>query len=286
MKFMAIDVETANPDYSSICQVGIASFEDGTVKETWGSLVNPEDYFDPINVSIHGISESEVKDSPTFSEVFPTIIQYASDNIVVHHMPFDRIAISRAVAKYNLDSLNAKWLDSARVTRRTWQTLAYKGYGLSNVAMELGIEFKHHDALEDAIAAGKIVTKAIIDSGISLEDWLDRINRPIALAPGQKGGTLKLEGNPNGPLYGENLVFTGSLSIRRRKAAEIAVNLGCNVSNSINKLTTILVVGTQDLKRLKGKEKSSKHLEAEELIKSGIDLKIISEEDLLFMIES
>ncbi|PIV63914.1 MAG: transposase [bacterium (Candidatus Ratteibacteria) CG01_land_8_20_14_3_00_40_19] len=285
MKFIAIDVETANPDYSTICQVGIASFEDGIIKETWSSLVNPEDYFDPINVSIHGISESEVKDSPIFTEVFFVIKQYTSNNIVVHHMPFDKVAISRAVAKYNLDNLSAKWLDSARVTRRAWQRFIYKGYNLSNVAMELGIKFKHHDALEDAIAAGKIVTQAIVDTGISLEDWLDRAYKPIPLAPGQKGKTFKLEGNPNGPLYGENLVFTGTLSIPRRKAAEIAANAGCNVSNSVNKMTTILVVGNQELKRLKGKDKSSKQLKTEKLIKKEIDIKIISEEDLFLMVD-
>ena len=71
----------------------------------------------------------------------------------------------------------------------------------------------------------------------------------------------------------------------RRKAAEIAAKVGCNVSNSVNNLTTVLVVGFQDLKRLKGKEKSSEQLKAEELIKKGINIKIISEEDLFSMIE-
>ena len=66
MEFVALDVETANADCSSICQIGIARFEDGCVAEEWSSLINPEDYFDPFNVSIHGITEDIVKGSPEF----------------------------------------------------------------------------------------------------------------------------------------------------------------------------------------------------------------------------
>jgi DNA polymerase-3 subunit epsilon len=65
MDFGIIDVETANADLASICQVGIASFRDGTLADSWVSLVNPEDEFSPINVSIHGIDENRVKDAPT-----------------------------------------------------------------------------------------------------------------------------------------------------------------------------------------------------------------------------
>ena len=68
-KFVAIDFETANADLASICQVGIVTFEYGQAIETWGSLVNPQDNFDWINVDIHGIDENAVKDAPTFHQI-------------------------------------------------------------------------------------------------------------------------------------------------------------------------------------------------------------------------
>ena len=38
MNFVAIDVETANPDMASICQVGLAKYVDGQlVEEGWVS---------------------------------------------------------------------------------------------------------------------------------------------------------------------------------------------------------------------------------------------------------
>ena len=67
--FVAIDVETANSDQGSICQIGLVVFSGDRIHETWQSLVNPEDEFDPRNVLIHGIDESSVRDAPRFADV-------------------------------------------------------------------------------------------------------------------------------------------------------------------------------------------------------------------------
>ena len=45
MNFVAVDVETANSDRASICQIGIAVFKDGKLADEWVSLINPEDHF-------------------------------------------------------------------------------------------------------------------------------------------------------------------------------------------------------------------------------------------------
>ena len=60
MSFVAIDVETANADMASICQIGVARYVEGELVEEWSSLVDPEDYFDPFNIEIHGITERNV----------------------------------------------------------------------------------------------------------------------------------------------------------------------------------------------------------------------------------
>jgi DNA polymerase III subunit epsilon len=60
MDFVAIDVETANADMASICQIGIATFENGALAGEWKTYVDAQDHFDGINESIHGIDESTV----------------------------------------------------------------------------------------------------------------------------------------------------------------------------------------------------------------------------------
>lgn len=279
MNFIAIDVETANADYSSICQIGIAEFKDGKVIDKWKVLINPEDYFDPFNVSIHGISEKDVENAPTFAQVYEVLKEKLNDKITIHHMPFDRIAINRACDFYNLEHTKPKWLDSAKIVRRTWTEFSKSGYGLSNIAKFLNLTFEHHDALEDAIAAGLVVVKASEITNLTIEEWCKRVGQPIFSYKGSSA--INLDGNPEGQLYGESLVFTGALSIPRSEAGLIAAEIGCKVTNSVTKNTTMLVVGIQDDTKLAGYEKSSKHRKAEELIESGINIRILSENDFV-----
>ena len=130
MDFVALDVETANADCSSICQIGIARFEDGFLAEEWSSLVNPEDYFDSFNVSIHGITEDMVEGSPVFPDLVEEIRGRLEGRTTLSHTPFDRVALSQACSKYGLEGFECTWLDSARVARRAWAQFARRGYGL------------------------------------------------------------------------------------------------------------------------------------------------------------
>ena len=278
MKFVAIDVETANPDLSSICQIGVVSFEKGVVVNTWQKLVNPEDYFDEWNVSIHGITERDVRRAPTIPELFEDLRNSLEQQIVVSHTSFDRVALSRALQKYQLPGIDCTWLDSAKVVRRAWSEFSDSGYGLANITFALGISYQHHVAQEDARAAGEVLLRAIADTGKSLEDWLVRVRHPVSY------GQISQEGNPEGPLFGEVAVFTGALSVPRREAAKLAADAGCRVSETVNKSTTLLIVGDQDIRRLAGHEKSSKHRKTEELIAEGHTIRILCETDFCCLV--
>ncbi len=280
-RFIAVDFETANADLASICQIGGVSFEDGKVVEAWGSLVNPEDYFDGMNVSIHGIDEDMVEHAPKFPDLFGRLGSRLRGEIVVSHTSFDRIALAQALEKYRLTEVECIWLDSARVVRRAWSEFAWKGYGLGNVCDALGIQFKHHDATEDARAAGEVLLRAMRMTGLDLEGWLRRVKQPIDLSAGGPGGSIAMEGNRDGPLAGEEVVFTGALSMTRRKAAALAAALGCDVAASVKKTTTLLVVGDQDIRKLAGNEKSAKHRKAEELVGRGQPIRFLKESDFL-----
>lgn len=282
ISFVAIDVETANSDVSSICQIGMAVFENGKLIKEWSSLIDPEDYFSGMNIRIHGIDEEAVKGQPKLFEVSDIIHKFTENLIIVSHSHFDRISIKKAFARYKITPLSAQWLDSARVARRAWPELSSKvGYGLFNLCKNFGYKFAHHDALEDAKAAGYILNKAISESNEDLIFWLHRVEKPIDLSP--KPG-IKKDGNPEGNLYGEVLVFTGSLMIPRREAADLAAIAGCSVVDNITKKITILVVGDQDIKKLSGHQKSSKHRKVEAMIEEGYSIRIIGETDFLDLI--
>jgi len=275
--FVVIDVETANPDLSTICQVGIASFADGRLADSWKSLINPEGSFSPTNIAIHGIDEDMVSGSTNWREILPEVNSRLNKNIVVCHTPFDRAALRCACERFRAALCECTWLDSARVVRRAWPQFAKSGYGLSNVATHFDIAYQAHDALEDARCAGLLLLRAIAETGLSVEQWLVRVAKPIDL--NGLSNVIKREGNPEGELFGEVLVFTGALSFPRHEAADAVAATGCRVERGVTKHTTMLVVGDQDIRKLAGHEKSAKHLKAEQLISKGQAIRILGESD-------
>ncbi|WP_333927156.1 BRCT domain-containing protein [Bradyrhizobium sp. CCBAU 11361] len=90
------------------------------------------------------------------------------------------------------------------------------------------------------------------------------------------------EGNLDGLLAGEVVVFTGALSMPRRKAANLAARVGREVDGGVTKNTTLLIVGDQDVTRFEtGQSKSSKHLKTEALIAKGPRIRILRESAFL-----
>lgn len=285
MDFIALDVETANPDLSSICQIGLVRFANGVVVETWESLVDPQDYFDFWNVSVHGIDESQVVGAPKWHELCADVCQRIGSAVVVSHTPFDRRSLGSAFAKHSYEPPAMRWLDSARVVRRTWADLSQRGYGLSNVAKRLGIQFRHHNAAEDARAAGEILIHAMRESGLTLEEWVIKAVARRVYSRSSSKEDVKRDGDPDGHLFGETIVFTGAICIPRREAADIAAAAGCNVGENVTRATTLLVVGDQDLRKLSGEEKSKKHRLAEAAQANGQPIRILTESDFLAIVE-
>lgn len=282
MRFISLDVETANADMASICQIGAARFVDGQIAAEWKTYIDPKDYFNPVNVSIHGINEDAIRGAPVFKTAAPLLSEFVGGDIVVTHTHFDRVAIHQSARRFGIPAPNWLWLDSARVARRAWPEVSSSGYGLASVCNMIGYSFQHHDALEDAKAAGHVLVRAVADTGIDLDGWLERVHQPINPSASK---SIRRGANPDGTLYGEVIVFTGALDIPRREAADMAASVGCEVASGVTKKTTLLVVGDQDTAKLAGRSKSSKHQKAEDLILKGAQIRILRESDFRDLVE-
>lgn len=308
MRFVALDFETASHWRASICQVGIAVFDEGKCIRTQSALVDPETEFDPICISVHGIHPGDITGAAKFPEVFDELLDAnLSQEVIVTHTAFDRVAIEAACQRYAVTLPDVHWLDSSLLARRTWREVSKSGYGLRALADRLEIEFNHHDAAEDARAAGLVVVAAAHELGLDLAGCGARTRVGIAEAFGDKprrerrarkeGPTrtiepseleltldesveLAAEGGLE-PLEGHGVVFTGKLSIVRAEAEEAVCTLGGEVARSPKRATTVVVVGEQDLRVLGGHEKSKKHRKAEELIARGQEITILGERDFV-----
>lgn len=62
MDLLALDLETANSNYDSVCELGMVRFEGGVEIASWSQIIRPISSWqlEPINFSKHGISQDEI----------------------------------------------------------------------------------------------------------------------------------------------------------------------------------------------------------------------------------
>jgi DNA polymerase III epsilon subunit-like protein len=159
-RFFALDVETANNDRGSICQIGVACVRPDNSIETWVTYVDPQ-VERWVFTYLHGISARTVQGAPTFAEVLPILRDALNGATVYQHSGFDRSAVAAACGNCGLLVPQWEWRDSVHVARVAWPELrGNAGHGLASLKQHLGLIFEHHDAGEDARAAAEVVLRA------------------------------------------------------------------------------------------------------------------------------
>ena len=69
--FVAIDLETASRSHNSACALGLVVVNDGAIAEKIKWFIRPpQNEYEDINISIHGITPDQTTASPEFPEVW------------------------------------------------------------------------------------------------------------------------------------------------------------------------------------------------------------------------
>ena len=166
MKFTAIDFETANASRASACAIGLVMVENGQIVGRMSHLIRPDPLdFDPFNVSIHGISAADVKDAPTFSELWPILWPRISGPLIAHNAAFDMSVLRRALDHSGIQYPKTDYFCTRVISSLAWPD--YPTFALAHIANILGISFNHHDAEEDARACAIIAIEACNRLGAS-----------------------------------------------------------------------------------------------------------------------
>jgi len=263
--FVVVDVETACHRVSSICQIGIVGFRNGSEVFAYETIVDPCDDFSPFNTRVHGISCDHVVGKPTFAHIHATVDAHLSGRVAVAHSLFDKSALAAACRQHAMAAIEATWLDSVRVAKRAWPELP--SHRLNVLAKFLGVRHKHHDALSDARAAGMVIVRAIDHTGIDLAGWLT----PVA-----RGGKSP-KAAPDGPLKGERVAVLGGP--RDGPLAQRLAALGARIVASVGVSTTMAVLA-QDHPFGRFPQAAAPYRRTEELRRAGSSIRIVKEQEL------
>jgi len=160
MQFVSIDFETANEKRFSPCAIGVVIADENGIVDEFYSVINPLMAFTSFNTYIHGITEHDVTDAPTFPELWPTLRTYLENRLVVaHNASFDMSVLRNTLDHFDLVYPELDYLCTVNISKKVWPEL--RNHKLNTVADYHAITFDHHQALEDARVAAKIFIKAM-----------------------------------------------------------------------------------------------------------------------------
>ena len=296
--FVAIDLETATSERSSICQIGITEVIDGKICDTKSWLVQPEgNRYDSMNIWVHGITPNDTKKSPAFPDVWKEVQPYLQNKVVVaHNTSFDMYALKNAFDKYGMEYPTFDYYCTLRIARYTIK--GCYSYSLDVVLNYLGINMgQHHKADSDSRACAMLLLKCLEMDGSTLEDLEGKYDfHRGAFAPNKFRAHLKnekvykyksiidsLETNTdlldeNNYFFGKSVCFTGTCKYGvRKELLQKIKDVGGIPMDSVTKDTNVLVVGQQDYRVVGEDGMSSKQKKALKLLEKGYDIEILSE---------
>ena len=186
-----IDFETANSRSSSACQVGVVRLEDWRIVDEKEWMIRPQRlYFSPQCVRVHGITARDCLTSPEWDRVWEELHPMIDGCVIIaHNVGFDAAVLQGTCQLYDIAVPQFDLQCTRLIAKRTWP--GQSGYGLAAIAERLSIQFKHHNALEDARACAQIAIAAAEKSDSeNLEDleeklgltrgriWVDQVRQP------------------------------------------------------------------------------------------------------------
>ncbi len=286
MDFVAIDFETANQRPSSACQVAVVSVRDSQIvdEEVW-LIRPPTDYFAPINMSVHGIRPPDVADAPNMEQVWEELGSLLDgQTIIAHNARFDVGVLVASLAAFEIACPPFEFQCTRALARAVWPGL--RRYGLKHLGNWLGIDFRHHDALEDARCCAQvaIAAQAAAGSDHSLEDLERQLNVSRGFYRNQRihspkrgagsrhvterqysdrwGFPLTANERPPGslnvdsvrqssigkPLAGKRIVMLGPLrGFSMDETVQLLLDLGATVQSSIDATTDFVVAAGKSI---------------------------------------
>ncbi len=190
MDFITIDFETANSYRNSACEIGLSFVKDNQIIETKSWLIRPKiNHFDPMNISIHGITAGDVWKEPRFDELWKSDLKDLLENqfLIAHNASFDFSVLRKTLDAYDLPYPDLSYSCSYLFAKKIWTEMPR--YDLKTLCNQNEIYFRHHRAGSDADATAQLALKGFEKMNITCQETFSK-KLEITIGKLFKGGYI------------------------------------------------------------------------------------------------
>ena len=167
--FVAFDIETANLDPESICEIAFVKYdyfrEDGNYPTAY-TLVRPEGEFEVYwgNMDVHGLRKEDLFDAPQLGQVWNSIEEFLEDYpLVAHGATNDINKIIKTLSRQGMAMADRQYYCSLVMARNIPDVLSDLPFSVETLSALAGVQWNlvqrpsglnGHHALIDAAACG------------------------------------------------------------------------------------------------------------------------------------
>ena len=179
--YCVLDLETTgfSPLTEKITEVGIMKVKDGEVIDEFSCFVNPEKPIPQRVVEVTNITDDMVKDAETIDKVFPKVLEFLGDSVIVAHNAGFDVGFLKHNAKVLGYDFDYTYIDTLSLAKDLFPN--FKKYKLGKIADELGIVVEvAHRALDDVdttVKVFKVMMKMLKDKGVTTVNEIDTVGR-------------------------------------------------------------------------------------------------------------
>ncbi len=198
---VVIDTETTSldPRKARILEAAGIRIVCGRIEtdQTYRSLVNPRETISAFSTAIHGIDNDDVADAPSFADMWPALLAFVGQEVVIGHtLGFDLAVLQQECKRAGLAWRPLRTLDTQHLVQLVDPRLGHAS--LDDLADMFGIEVTgRHSALGDAKTTAHLfqaLVPRLRDNGIrtfaeaaqacrALSNTLDRQHRAGWITP-------------------------------------------------------------------------------------------------------
>jgi DNA polymerase III epsilon subunit family exonuclease len=154
---VAFDLETTGNDVTTceVVEIGAVRLRDGVVVDTFHALVRPRQAVQPAAAAVHGYTDADLADQPSFADVWPRFRAFVGDRVLVAHNGhgFD-VPVLRRLAAGLAGGAELTCFDTLPLARALFPDSAR----LEHLADRFGVnKGRPHHALDDAMTLGEVL---------------------------------------------------------------------------------------------------------------------------------